>query len=191
MKRKLVYILLVLSICLLIFSIVTTYSRYSTALDKNTNINLTKWKIFINDADISSNSDISAYLTPVFTENDHIQTGKIVPTSSGYFDIEIDSSNTDLPFLYTITIDDSNNEIDDFIISGYSVNDNPEIINFTGSISSEVLPASNIDLTKFRFFIEWIDGSNNVTNNTQDSNLSINEASAIYNVTISIEQKSE
>lgn len=188
MKRKYTIILLFISLYVFIFSLVSTYARYSSEYEKLTTLNLTKWKLYVNNSDIANNSDISQNITPTFISNPHIAENVIVPMSEGYFDLEIDCSNTDLSFSYTINIDTSVSEIADFKLIGYSINNGEMILTQTPEITGEILYSDNIDIISFRIYIKWDDSENNITNNIQDTQLSINNSTACVNVNISFEQ---
>lgn len=188
MKRKLIIFLLILSLCMFIFSIISTYARYSSEHEEITSINLTEWKFFINNSDIANNSNFTASIVPIFEENPHIEKGIIAPNSTGYFDIELDCSNTNLSFSYSIDINNTNSYIQDFIITGYSKN-NGEIVEITDNfITEEILYSDDIDSIFYRFYIKWNDSENNITNNLQDTQLSVNNAIGVINVNVSITQ---
>lgn len=188
MKKIFITLLFFMSLCLFIFSIVYTYARYSSEYEKTTNINLTKWQLIINDSDISNNKNISSTITPVFDANPHISEGIIAPTSTGYFDIEIDCSNTDLSFSYEININNTDSNVLDFKVVGYSLNNSETILYTSDSIHANVLYSDNTDTISYRFFIEWDDTEQNVTNNLEDTQLSINNSLATINIDISLKQ---
>ena len=159
MKKALIFILLISIIGLLLIS---TYAKYLSEYEKITTGNLAKWQLLINNSDISNNSDFSSSITPIFNNNSHISNNIIVPTSSGYFDLEIDCSNTDLSFSYTINIDNSISDVLDFKVTGYSL-DGGEILTFSEtSITDSVLASSNTDKLSYRIFVEWNDSDNNI-----------------------------
>lgn len=187
MLKKVSGYCLAISICFLTFFIVSTYAKYSTQFDNNANFNLTKWKILINNSDIMENSDISELITPTFETNEYIAENVIAPTSSGYFDIELDSSNTNLSFSYLISIAKTT-EVNDFIVTGYSINNSETILPFDDHISGEILYDANIDLTSFRIYVEWIDGDGQTSNNIEDTVLGNNESIGAFQVSIQLNQ---
>jgi len=187
MLKKVSGYCLAISIYFLTFFIVSTYAKYSTQFDNNANFNLTKWKILINNSDIMENSDISELITPTFETNEYIAENVIAPTSSGYFDIELDSSNTNLSFSYLISIAKTT-EVNDFIVTGYSINNSETILPFDDHISGEILYDANIDLTSFRIYVEWIDGDGQTSNNIEDTVLGNNESIGAFQVSIQLNQ---
>ena len=185
MKKTLIPLLL---ISIVGFLLISTYAKYLSEYEKITTANLAKWQLLINNSDISNNSDFSSSITPVFDDNPHISNNIIAPTSSGYFDLEIDCSNTDLSFSYAIDIANSASDVLDFKVTGYSL-DGGEIVPFSeASITDSVLTSSNIDKLSYRFFVEWDDSENNMTNNIEDTQLSINSVTSTINVNISFSQ---
>lgn len=187
-KRKVLFFLTFVSVCLLAFSIYFTYAKYTSNFEKGTNINLTKWRLKINNSDISNNSDFSQSLTPVIDSNPHIANNVIAPTSTGHFDIEIDPSEIDLSFSYSITINNTISAIQDYKVTGYSIdNGSPLAFNNT-PITNTILFDDSHDSITYRFFVEWDDSQNNTTNNAEDTQLAINQETATINVHISFEQ---
>lgn len=188
MRKKIINYLLIISIFFLIFSIVSTYARYSSEYNKTTNMNFTKWNIKINNSDISNNSNITSSLIPTLESNPHIAENVIVPTSTGYFDIEIDCSETNLSFTYTIDINNLNSEIKDYKVTGYSLNNSPTITYDGSLITENILSEDNIDSISYRFFVEWDDSAENITSNSEDTNLCINNSIGQIDVNISFNQ---
>ena len=187
-KRKILVFLTLISICLLGFSIYFTYAKYSSDYEKNTNINLTKWRLKINNSDISNGSDFSQSLTPVLDSNSHIANNVIAPTSTGYFDIELDPSETDLSFTYSIIINNTGSAVQDYKVTGYSINNGSTIAFNNATITNTILVQDSHSPISYRFFVEWDDSQNNVTNNAEDTQLAINQEIGTINVQINFEQ---
>ena len=86
------------------FSIIqTTYAKYVTNLNANTNISISYWNILVNEQDIVENSDISGSMSCVFPGSTYAKSDVIVPGATGYFDLNIDSSKVSVPFKLTVT----------------------------------------------------------------------------------------
>lgn len=111
-------------LCLLLCFMSNTYSRYVADTTGNLKMSFAQWQILVNNDDITSNSSSSIILTPVIDENKYVESNKIAPASSGYFDISIDPSNVDVSFNYSITLDVVNENIPDLIITKYAILDN-------------------------------------------------------------------
>lgn len=111
-------------LCLLLCFMSNTYSRYVADTTGNLKMSFAQWQILVNNDDITNNSSSSVILTPVIDENKYVESNKIAPSSSGYFDISIDPSNVDVSFNYSITLDVVNENIPDLIITKYAILDN-------------------------------------------------------------------
>ena len=94
-----------------------TYSRYVASAKSDINVTFSKWQILLNNEDITQSSDSSINITPVIEENENIASNTLAPSSKGYFDIEIDPSNVDLSFKYTVELSINNEFIPDVMIT--------------------------------------------------------------------------
>lgn len=191
MSKKILYILSIISVILLVFFIATTYAKYSSQSDKNVTFNLTSWKLIINNTDIANNSNFSAGIVPTFTNTTYISDGVVAPTSVGYFDVEIDCSNTNLSFEYLLTVSNADSDVVDYNITGYSINDFSTVLPYSTSITGQVLydGENKINSTTIRIYVEWDDSQTNTTDDTADTTLAINNSSASLNVSMTLNQK--
>ena len=110
-------------LCLFLCFMSNTYSRYVADTTGNLKMSFAQWQILVNNEDIINNSSSSIVLTPVIDENENVVNNKIAPSSSGYFDINIDPSNVDVSFNYSISLDVLNENIPDLIITKYAILD--------------------------------------------------------------------
>lgn len=178
-----------LLVLLLIWGIITinlirfTYAKYLTTLDTNTDIQISSWNILVNNQAINKNNDISNTLSITFPGDDYSKSGVIVPGATGYFDLNIDSSQTTVPFTVTITsvieVDDSS--YTDFIITGYSIDENSEIPlqDSNSAITYDV--NKDINSTLIRVYVSWSDDGND---SIEDTNIGISDSS--INVTVNL-----
>src|SRR5574344_2095381 len=108
-----------------------TYAIYVNNVDGNAEMTIARWKIIVNNQDITNGSLANATITPVFAGNTNIKANVIAPTSTGYFDIVIDGTNTDVTFNYTISCaPNENSNVTDLVTTGYSI-DGGNIVTFT------------------------------------------------------------
>ena len=122
-NKKLILFISCISLILCLLIVRQTYAKYMNTTEGNTNITIARWRILVNNQDIRNNPEITETITPVLLENEHIKPGVIAPTSEGYFDIVIDSSNVDVSFNYTITPSIQENScVKDLNVTGYSLN---------------------------------------------------------------------
>ena len=118
-KRKLKLLAAFIALIICITQIQQTYAKYIDVKEGNTDFTIAKWKILVNNQDITESSTMSSLINPVYIENDNIKDGVIAPGSEGCFDIEIDSANTGESFAYTITLSNTDeNTVEDLKITG-------------------------------------------------------------------------
>lgn len=108
MKLKINNAIILTALVLLIITMVMitrTYALFETNGTADKNIEIGKWKIKLNNNDVS--------LTEAITLNDfqytngvHTEDGYFAPGSSAVFDIVIDARETDVSVLYNLSIDD-------------------------------------------------------------------------------------
>lgn len=169
-----------LSICLCLMS--STYSRYIVDATGNVEALFAKWQILVNENDITNGLDSSIDFEPVIDENDYVASNVLAPSSTGYFDIDIDPSNVELSFKYTIDITIEDENIPDLIITKYSIipdsyieGDPIDVINLAeGTITNDLTFDKEIESFKFepftiRVYFEWYDGEGKLMNDEDDS----------------------
>ena len=174
LNRK--FVLLIACICLFL-SVITlqdTYAKYTSAVNETTEIAVARWRILVNNYDIRSSSTTSNLITPVFSGNTNIASGVIAPTATGYFDIVIDASGTDLSFTYTIDIENSATSlVSDVVISNCTMNGNPVTIN-NGVVTGNVR-LNDQRVNTLRVYIEWRDGTGETMDNAEDTSATVGE----------------
>ena len=174
LNRK--FVLLIACICLFL-SVITlqdTYAKYTSAVNETTEIAVARWRILVNNYDIRSSSTTSNLITPVFSGNTNIASGVIAPTATGYFDIVIDASGTDLSFTYTIDIENSATSlVSDVVISNCTMNGTPVTIN-NGVVTGNVR-LNDQRVNTLRVYIEWRDGTGETMDNAEDTSATVGE----------------
>lgn len=191
-RKKLLFLLIGILICILLFCIVQIYAKYLTSASGNTNIGIAKWDIVVNDLSIKNNTDISNKITPVFPGNDNIASNIIAPTAEGYFDLNFDFSNADVSFTYEITTSVAeNSSVTDLVATGYSVDDGEKVTfaNYNDPITDTITLDSNIKTRKIRIFVMWNDDADTTQMTNEDDTLSTKSSDpALFNVNISFTQ---
>ena len=191
--------MLIIILSLLFIIIRTTYSKYVSSQDNQSTISISKWHISINDQNIIENSDFTETLQVEFDSNANIAQNIIAPTSTGHFDIELDSTGTERSFEYVIKFVDEDSELPDFKIVSYTLNNDSEIeieedqTEITGTVDPDVDGGGNFTgaevLNTFHFNIAWYDESDNKLDNYQDVAVSKKvPAEAIIPIEITITQ---
>lgn len=178
--RKVTLLIAIISLFFCFSTINETYAKYNTNLDGKTNISVARWHILVNNQDVRNNSSTSALLTPTFLGTEHIKAGVIAPTSEGYIDLIIDSSQVDVSFSYTITPNvDATSSVSDLIVTSYSVNGSENIaINNGENITDNIYKKDNINLTNIRLYVKWDDSNNSKMTNEEDTNASFSNEQA-------------
>lgn len=171
-KLKIMLALIALIMC--ISTVQQTYAKYVTSANTNTQIAVARWRILVNDVDIHTGASTEQLITPVIDDNNYVVEGKVAPESTGYFDIKIDSTNTDTSFNYQISMSDSS--ISELVVTGYTLN-NGSLISLNGSnmISNNVLHTDSVKVNNIRVFFKW-DDSLELMDNQNDTDASYEES---------------
>ena len=191
MKKRVFLIFACLWIIISLLIIRSTYAKYLTSINGDTNVNIAQWNLILNEQDIIKNSDFSSTLSLEVPKTDYHIADYMVPGATGYYDLIIDSSNVSLPFRFHITCSvDENSDIKDAKIIGYSRNGNSQITYLDDSeteITDSV--ADTVDTCSVRVYVKWIDEDSSETmNDTDDTSVAINSGKAIITTKISFEQ---
>lgn len=160
-----------------------SYSKYVSSIDGNAAIGIARWKITVNNNDITQGNALTNIITPVFSGNSNIASGVIAPTAEGYFDLDIDASNTDVSFRYVITTSaNSDSDVSDLIISGYEIDggQRQSISEQNGFRIENTIAHDAIDKTiSMRVYLKWNDDSSNgaVMDNAADTTVTTTTSS--------------
>lgn len=207
MLKKFRVLLVIIALVITLSLMNNTYSRYVAGSSSDVKIDFAKWQLLVNETDITNQSSSNITFEPVIYPNTNVAKNKIAPSSSGYFDIEIDPTNVDVSFKYTINlaIDESQN-IPDLIITKYAFipenyieNDDEEnklnyvYLDNTSVITNEVsYSAEGFKPITIRIFFEWYEGENEAMNDTADTNVGLeaatNDTKFTINAQINFEQ---
>ncbi len=180
-SRKVRFFIALFSMLLLFDMIEGSYAKYVSSASAGSNIAIAKWAFKVNDQDVLDDRDFSETIMPVFEGSSYIAPGVIAPGSEGYFDIEIDSTDTDVNFTESISLrmaDD--NTVTDLRIIGYKKNDG-EFTEFTNAlqITNDVDYTDLDKVNTYRIYVKWIDGTGERMNNVSDTNASKNGVASI------------
>lgn len=199
MKKTFKYFLLILILILLFLIIKSTYSKYITTQDSSTDLHVTNWNITITTNDINmSGRTFEGIIGIIKDENPYIDENVVAPTSSGTFEVIITSTGTELDFDYDFSFVEENvNNLADFRITKYEINDEEAITvgsdqtNITGEVLHKDVNEEVV--TKFKFYVEWYDGDDNILNNAQDVAVSKDEdnPNAVIPLKLTVVQKAE
>lgn len=189
MKKRVKILIVFVALAFSLSIISTTYSRYVADANGDVALTFAKWQILINNEDITSGNVESIDITPTIVENDNVASGKLAPSSLGYYDIEIDVSNVETSFDMHITLD--NEDMADLRISGYSINDGEEIEIEDGQINESFDYDENLETINIRIYFEWydVDDSNSEMSNEDDTSFVNANEEITITTNLSFEQK--
>lgn len=108
MNKKLLITLSLISITVLSITILRTYSLYETNANAIASKRLATWEIKVNNTDITNLSTINREFnlgSLSWTNQSHVKEGKGAPGSIGTLNISIVPTNTEVSFMYELTID--------------------------------------------------------------------------------------
>ena len=192
-KRSYKLLLACISLIFLLNMIQETYAKYISSADASSNLTIAKWAFTVNEQDVLANNDFSNTIVPTFETNEHIKDGVIAPTSVGYFEITIDSSDVGVAFdeVITLTKNDTNT-VSDLIFTGYKKN-NGELIEIadqnTFSINTTHLLDEEVTTNTYRFYIKWNDDElTQNMNNASDTQASVDGVASV-NINLQFIQK--
>ena len=172
-NRKFRILLACVSLLLLVDLVQDTYAKYISSANATTDFTIARWSFLVNNQDIINNQNFSNTIVPTFDPNQNIQSGVIAPTSTGYFDITIDSSNVGVSYSDTITISkNASNTVSDIVFTGYKKN-NDAIVTIndedTATITNNHILGEGTAQNTYRFYIKWLDGTGETMNNAADT----------------------
>ncbi len=189
MKKKIIFLLACTSLLFFVGSTIYTYAKYNSQSNHDIGTYIKKWKIKVNDKEIENNTELSELINVVFENNEHIAENKMAPGSNGSFEIELDYSNVEVSFEYEISIKDVT--IADIAITKIEVDN--EVIPSTNDykISNVVNLNDNSNtskIKKIKVYLSWKDDENATMNNTEDTNIAINNNSIDFDINIRFTQ---
>lgn len=187
LNRKITFLLALLALFYCVSLIQSTYAKYLSTADADTNITIARWNILVNNQDISQNSNFSEVLEPTFTGNENIKEGVIAPTATGYFDITLDGSTTDVSFSYDISLSEADdNTVTDLKITKYEIDGHSYTYN--GPISGNILLNDQNRALTVRVYVEWVDQTDDETMTNVDDTTAANGGVAKFKVNVNVIQ---
>lgn len=182
-NRKFRLLLACLSLLLLIDMMQDSFAKYVSTAEANGNFTIARWSFMVNQQDVLNNSDFSTTIIPTFDADQNIAAGVIAPTSTGYFDVTIDSTNVGVAYDEEISLSNgTNSTVTDLIFTGYKLN-NGNTIAFQNSTNPSFTISHSLNeqnrVNTYRFFIEWRDGQGENMNNSADTQASKNGSAAV------------
>lgn len=185
-KKKVLFVLTIISIYITFVTINETYAKYVSSASSKTVTSIARWKIVVNNNDISLGGSTTNLLTPIFPGNEHIKEGVIAPNAEGYFDIVLDATNVDVSFKYKINVLQSeDNPVKELVATKYKINEEEETL-FTNNeqeINGNILLSETERIKNIRVFVKW-DDNLSIMNNISDTNTTVNNQKGILEVSV-------
>ena len=190
-SRKTRLLLALISLLFLVNLMQESYAKYISSAAANGNFTIARWAFIVNNQDVLANNNFSSTISPTFDTNANIKANVIAPTSTGHFEVQIDSSDVDVAFDEIITLTQAtDNTVSDLKFTGYSIN-NGAVIPLSGNSPTITV---NHDLNElvttntYCFYIEWYDGVDETMDNADDADASY-EGVAQVNVNLQFIQR--
>ena len=193
-KRKIFLLLALLCLFTCLYFVRTTYAKYLTSANGELQATIARWNIKVNNTTVRNNDTLTNGLTPTFVHSDHISDNVIAPTSEGYFTLNIDATDVDVSFTYTITISQSSEYslLTDFIVTGYSTDNGTTITPLsTPTLSADILKTDTVRVKNLIIYVKWIDGagSGETMDNAADTAVTNAYETVTLNVAMTFTQK--
>lgn len=162
-KKRINQFIFIYSILVIFFTVYTTLAKYEISSEGHTKITLADWKISLNGKEITNSNST---LTDLITLKDSNNSSKIKPGQTGYFDIEINPTGTEVSFMYKVSLDLTNSILPKGLrITNYSLNEDitKNVLPLDNSVSNTILLNNKKiftreDVQKIRFYWEWESG---------------------------------
>ena len=183
------YVMLALSLMAIYITLclgTDTYAKYISTATSTTSTSIARWKILVNNDDVTLGSSSTSLITPVFPGNSNIKNDVLAPNAEGYFDLVIDASNVDVSFKYTISVSvNQNSAVNELIATKYIINGGNDNLFEEGSQSftRNVLFENREEPIYIRVYVKW-DDSLNIMNNASDTATTVGEQKGMLDVTI-------
>ena len=198
MLKKFKLLLVIASLATTLSLMSNTYSRYVASSTGNVDVEFAKWQILVNENDISTNNSSSITFEPTIESNANVAENKMAPSSTGYFDIEIDPTNVDVSFKYNIDLNIENENIPDLIITKYTIipesYTDKDVLVYNYLENNKLENTLSYDKTnpfeKFtiRVYFQWYEGSNEIMDDSMDTEIANTNTTFKINASINFEQ---
>ena len=185
MLKKFKVLIVIASLAITLSLMSNTYSRYVASSEGNVEIEFAKWQLLVNQTDITNQTSANIAFEPTIEENVNVAENKVAPSSTGYFDIEIDPTNVDVSFKYSIDLNIDNTNIPDLRITKYAMIPENYIegdaIEYNYLENGEITNTLNyvnggFDKFTIRIYFEWLEGENETMNDVADTNIGLTAA---------------
>lgn len=177
MLKKFKVLIVIASLAITLSLMSNTYSRYVASSEGNVEIEFAKWQLLVNTIDVTSASTSNISFEPVIETNSNVAKNKVAPSSTGYFDIEIDPTNADVSFTYAIDLDIASENVPDLMITKYAILPENYIegnkLDFNNLIDGKIsnimkYGTKDFKKTTLRIYFQWFEGQTETMTETMN-----------------------
>lgn len=163
-----------------------TYAKYKSSTTSTTSTSIARWKILVNNDDVTLGSTSTSLITPVFPGNNDIHSNVLAPNAEGYYDVVLDASNVDVSFKYSITTSvNPSSPVKELVATKYVINGGEENFFDSGQTVEGIMRLSDTErVVNIRVYVKW-DDSLNIMTNKEDTDTTVGSQKGILDVTVS------
>lgn len=176
--KKICFIISFSLLALVMYKIMGTYALLETQNTRAVETEVGKWVILVNGVDVTKELEFTID-TIKWNENENVKENKAAPGVSGYFDVTIDPTETDVSVKYEALFDFSVIENSSIVVTSISEINGKKIIKTSESSYAGVFSLNDIkkdETHTIRVHVQW---QNNEENNEYDTELGMTPDSAI------------
>ena len=159
--KVMLYIGALILIVASVYVIKESYAVFETLGSGTADFSIGRWVINLNNIDISSGQTLSFSINSFnYSDSSHIANGVIAPGRSGYFELVLDPSGTDVAIRYDIVLD-MEQEYEDNITYYVTTTDGTTIQTGPNTYSG-IIDLDSIDdgdTATLRIVVEWVDNA--------------------------------
>lgn len=188
-KRYILLILTLLSLFMTMCMVNETYAKYITSATSTTSTSIARWRILVNNDDITLGSASSNLISPVFPGSADISSGVLAPNAEGYFDLVLDYSNVDVSFSYSISIEPSDDSaVSELIATKYIIDGGQQVDFGNDKVITGTVRLNEVTRTKnIRVYVKW-DDTLDLMDNDEDTDTTVGSQVGMVDVTITATQ---
>ena len=174
-NRKFIILSLILILACCVYLYQSALGKYRKQIEGEVSADIAHWNIKVNNETIGAKKTLTNTITPQYVANNNVKANTIAPGSEAYFDVTIDATDVDTNFNTVITVEpSSDSDVSDLKPTGYIIDPsatNTTITTYSTSISFNT--AHNTASKTVRIYFEWFDGSTNLMDNSDDTEVGI------------------
>lgn len=171
------------------YQVASTYAIFEESVTAKTGEDLAAWKIKINNTTMGKNVNSFPISSINWSNTNHVISGKVAPGMSGYFQIDIDPSETEVDVRYDITFDFSEFVNEEFTVDSITELVDGTLIQTAENTYTDTITLGEIENNKIHQIRVNLIWNNNDENSEIDSQLgSVPNNQLDITVTVNISQ---